>query len=200
MMQTVGVDELVAAAAKGDQSAWSVLVERYLPLVYPIVRRYRLSDKDAEDVSQTVWLRLVEQLGVIRDARALARWLAAATRHEVLAVLGMKRGGGGAPQPTGWSFGRQFDPEVLEGDQLTAELGGTLRAGLAQLGPESREMLLLLVADPPISDAEISRRLAIPIGSIGSAMSRSLAQLRATPAVQAAVSLGDGAHRVGGHR
>lgn len=199
-MERRSVAELLAAASVGEQAAWEGLVERYLPMVFSIIRGAHLSGKDAEDVSQTVWLRLVEQLGVIRDARALARWLAAATRHEVLAVLGMKRGGGGAPQPTGWSFGRQFDPEVLEGDQLTAELGGTLRAGLAQLGPESREMLLLLVADPPISDAEISRRLAIPIGSIGSAMSRSLAQLRATPAVQAAISLGDGAHRVGGHR
>ena len=54
MMQTVGVGELVAAAARGEQAAWNALVERYLPLVFSIVRRYRMSDKDAEDVSQTV--------------------------------------------------------------------------------------------------------------------------------------------------
>ncbi len=199
-MERRSVAELLAAASLGEQAAWEGLVERYLPMVFSMIRDARLSDKDAEDVSQTVWLRLVEQLDVIRDARALARWLSAATRHEVLAVLGTKRGGHGAPRPPGWSFGRQLDREVLDGEQLAAELGSALRAGLAQLGPESREMLLLLVADPPISDAEISLRLAIPIGSIGSTMSRSLAQLRATPAVQATIALGDAAHRVGGHR
>ena len=199
-MERRSVAELLAAASLGEQAAWEGLVERYLPMVFSMIRDARLSDKDAEDVSQTVWLRLVEQLDVIRDARALARWLSVATRHEVLAVLGTKRGGHGAPRPPGWSFGRQFDSEVPDGEQMVAELGSALRAGLAQLGPESREMLLLLMADPPIGDAEISRRLAIPIESIGSTMSRSLAQLRATPAMQATISLGEAAHRVGGHR
>ena len=90
-MQTVGMGELVAAAAQGDQRAWAALVERYVPLVYSIIRRYRLSDKDAEDVSQTVWLRLVEHLGAIREPQALPGWLATTTRHEALGVLRSKR-------------------------------------------------------------------------------------------------------------
>ena len=199
-MDRRAVAELLAAAALGDQGAWEGLVERYLPLVYSIIRRARLSDKDAEDVSHTVWLRLVEHLDSIRDSRALAGWLSATTRHEVLAVLGTKPEGDPATQPAGGSFGRHIDTEALDNELLRAELGGALRAGLAQLGPESRELLLLMVADPPISDEEISRRLAIPIGRIGSTMSMSLTQLRATPAVQAAILLGDASHQVGGHR
>ena len=62
-------------ARKGDQQAWDALVERYSPLVWSICRRYRLSDADAEDVFQTVWMRLVEQLDSLRDPAALS-WLA----------------------------------------------------------------------------------------------------------------------------
>ncbi|MBN6052407.1 sigma-70 family RNA polymerase sigma factor, partial [Nonomuraea sp. RK-328] len=66
---------LVTRARKGDQGAWNELVERYLPLVWSICRRYRLSRPDADDVAQTVCLRLVEHLAVLRVPAALPGWL-----------------------------------------------------------------------------------------------------------------------------
>ena len=53
---------LVTRARSGDRQAWDLLVERYSPLIWSICRRYRLDGADAEDVGQTVWLKLVEQL------------------------------------------------------------------------------------------------------------------------------------------
>ena len=185
MMQTVGVGELVAAAARGEQSAWTALVQRYLPLVYSIIRRYRLSDKDAEDVSQTVWLCLVEHLDAIREPKALPGWIATTTRHEVLAVLGAKRRTDPMDPTASWLLDLQGNFVDLDDELLRAEAATALRNGLAELEPEQRTLLLLLVKDPPVSYGEISRITGMPVGSIGPTRARCLKKLRATSSVQA---------------
>ena len=62
MRQDSVVPDLVVRARAGDERAWGALVERYAPLIWSICRRHRLSDADAEDVGQVVWMRLVDQL------------------------------------------------------------------------------------------------------------------------------------------
>src|SRR5664279_2591374 len=76
------VAELVHAAKRGDRRAWNSLVARYSPLVASVARGYRLSPSDTEDVSQTVWLKLVQNLAHLREAKALPGWLKTTTQHE----------------------------------------------------------------------------------------------------------------------
>jgi DNA-directed RNA polymerase specialized sigma24 family protein len=78
------VDELVRAARHGDQSAWNAIVDRFLPLVAALIARHRIHGAEAEDVNQTVWLRLVEHLDDLREPKALAGWIATTTRNECL--------------------------------------------------------------------------------------------------------------------
>ena len=82
------VVDLVSAAKAGDQGSWNALVDRYLPLVTAVIARYRLPQSDANDVNQTVWLRLVEHLEDLREPRALPGWLATIARNESLRVSG----------------------------------------------------------------------------------------------------------------
>jgi DNA-directed RNA polymerase specialized sigma24 family protein len=49
----------------------------------------------------------------------------------------------------------------------------------------------LLIADPPLSYAEISARLGIPVGSIGPNRSRCLAKMRRYPAIAALINSGE---------
>src|SRR5512138_2838796 len=77
---------LVARATQGEQTAWDGIVERFAPLVWSICRGFRLTDADANDVGQNVWLRLVEYLPRLREPAALPGWLATTTRHECLRV------------------------------------------------------------------------------------------------------------------
>src|SRR5262249_27060553 len=89
----------------------------------------------------------------------------------------------------------------IDGDLLAAERHEVLRRGLAELPQEHRELLLLLANDPPYSYAEISRRLDIPIGSIGPTRGRILDKLRQTTAVRAYMeATREAAHTAGGER
>jgi RNA polymerase sigma factor (sigma-70 family) len=92
MSEDRSVTDLVARARNGDKRAWDDLVERYAPLVWSICRRHQLSDADAGDVQQSVWLQLVSQLDKIRDPVAPAGWLAATTRRECGRVQRAARG------------------------------------------------------------------------------------------------------------
>ncbi|MEH1015413.1 sigma-70 family RNA polymerase sigma factor [Micromonospora sp. CPCC 206060] len=189
-MTDPAVGSLVAAAAAGDETAWSALVRRYTPLVLAVIRRYGLDHTDALDVNQTVWLRLVEQLPRLRESDALAAWLATTTRRECYRLLRVGR----RTQP--------FDPydESVDGhvgvhllvdsaapdeDLLRAERQQALRDAFAQLPPRCRELLALLAADPPASYREVGERMGMPIGSIGPTQARCLHKLRRCPALVA---------------
>lgn len=182
--------QLVASAADGDKRAWDVLVERFGPLIWSICRRYRLSYADAEDVGQNVWLQLMGHLDKIRDPAALPGWLATVTRRECLRMAGPAK----PPQAAGYVL----DAEILADEQsgtadeelLAAERYGALREAFAALPPSGQRLIALLLQDPPVSYAEISARLDIPVGSIGPTRRRCVDKLRAYPAVAALIDAG----------
>ena len=175
--------DLLAGAAGGDQAAWDALVERYLPLVFSVVRRYRLSGHDAADVSQTLWLRLVENVATIREPRALSSWIITTTRREALRVLAAGQRMTPVDSTTGFDTAK-FDGPDTDAELLRAERHQALRDGLAQLKPEERQLMLLLIADPPPTYAEIAGRLGISVGSIGPTRGRCLEKLRSMPELE----------------
>jgi len=62
---------LVDRCRRGDREAWRELVETYSRYVYAIILRgYRLSESDAEDVFQDVFARVFERLETLRDDEA----------------------------------------------------------------------------------------------------------------------------------
>jgi RNA polymerase sigma factor (sigma-70 family) len=137
------VTDLVARARTGDRQAWDALVERYAPLIWSICRRYGLGGADAEDAGQNVWLKLVGQLGSIRESAALPGWLATTTRRECARILRAAPG----PRDAGYlrDAGTAPDDHAEAADQLLleAERHAALRQALADLPP------LLPAADRP---------------------------------------------------
>lgn len=188
------VAALVARAAAGDQRAWNELVERYAPLVWSICLRSRLNRQEIDDVGQSVWLSLVEHIGSLREPAALPGWLATTTRHECLRVLTVSGRHEHAELPAedrmpGDPLAAQIDEEIL-----IAERNVALRAAFAELSPQHRELLSLLMRDPPVSYQEIHVRLDIPMGSIGPTRKRALDLLRES---QHIVALSDSAYIAG---
>jgi RNA polymerase sigma factor (sigma-70 family) len=175
---------LVKASIDRDEDAWNELVRRFAGLVAFVIRHYRLSAADTQDVSQLVWLRMVEHLGQIREPAALAGWLATTTRHECERYLRVS-GRSVAVDPSMMQEDDRAVGSEIDEMLLAAERRQVLLDGLAQLQPQQRELLLMLTADPPYAYAEISRILGIPIGSIGPTRSRVLDKLRDTDAIRA---------------
>jgi RNA polymerase sigma factor (sigma-70 family) len=180
------VADLVTAAARGDEQAWSALIDRYSPLVMTVIHRFDLARADAADVNQTVWLRLVEHLDRLREPAAIPAWIVQTTRHECLRML---------------KAGRQtrlFDPldgylaavapasdDDLDEALLRAERHQALRDAYAELPSRCQELMALLLRDPPASYEEISEQLAIPVGSVGPTRGRCVHKLRNCPALAA---------------
>lgn len=192
MRDDPSVVALVARAAGGDHGAWNELVERYAPLVWTICSRYRLSEQDTEDVGQTVWLLLVEQLGRLREPAALPGWLATTTSRECLRVVTAARKA--QPLRTGLEDAAHFvDDTVIDEEILLAERNAGLRAAFAELSPRCQQLLSMLMRDPPCSYTEISGTLGIPVGSIGPQRARCLERMRRSSALTA---LGEGEHKV----
>ena len=176
--------DLVEAAARGDRQAWKVLYERYAPLISSVCRRYGLAGSDADDVSQAVWLLLVQRLDRLREPSALPGWIGTTTKNEALRVLKSRRRIEPADPMADSRFDSTDRPELDEG-LIRADQRRALREGLRQLRPEHRQLMLLLLADPHLSYHEISRRLGIPVGSIGPTRARCLRRLRASTEVHA---------------
>jgi RNA polymerase sigma factor (sigma-70 family) len=183
------VVDLVVRAAASDERAWNELVDRYAPLVWSICVRYQLSGADIEDVGQTVWLGLVEQLASqkLREPAALPGWLATTTQRECLRVLrargkydvfGTDPDDGGLPRAADDPL---TDVTSIEAEILLAERNALLRAALASLPESDQRLLGLLLRDPPLSYAEIGDILGMPQGSIGPTRSRCLQRLSRSP-------------------
>jgi RNA polymerase sigma factor (sigma-70 family) len=177
--------DLVTRARKGDERAWDALVDRYAPLIWSICRRYRLGRADADDVGQSVWLRLVDQLDTIREPAALGGWLATTTRRECGRVVRAARGPHAAPYPLDPETIPDGQAEAARQDLLAAERHAALRQAFADLPPHGQRLIALLAADPPMPYAQISARLGIPVGSIGPTRRRCLDKMRRHPAVAA---------------
>ena len=182
------VTDLVARAKDGDRQAWDALVERYAPLIWSICRRHRLGRADADDVGQSVWLRLVDQLDRVRDPAALPGWLATTARRECLRVLCATQG----PRASLYARDVESLPDERAGlaDQglLAAERHAALREAFGQLPPNGQQLIAMLIADPPVPYADISAQLGIPVGSIGPNRSRYLDKMRRHPSVAALIN------------
>ena len=195
MHDELAVTDLVTRARNGDKQAWDTLVERYVPLIWSVCRRHRLGGADADDVGQSVWLRLVDQLDKIRDPAALPGWLATTTRRECGRVLRTARG----PRATGYPLAAENMPDeqgvTAEQELLVAETHTALREAFRQLPPRCQQLITLLTEDPSMPYAEISARLGIPVGSIGPTRRRCLDKLRRHPAITALINAGTGTAR-----
>jgi RNA polymerase sigma factor (sigma-70 family) len=180
------VSRLVRASADGAESAWNELVRRYAPLVMAVIRGFQLTATDQQDVSQTVWLRLVEHLPHLREPAALPGWLVTTTQRECGRHLRAGRRVVPVDPHTNGVMQRCVTAEP-DADMLRAELRQALRDGLSELPARDQWLLRLRAGDPPASYQEISRLMGIPIGSIGPTLRRSLDRLRESQAMQAYV-------------
>ena len=174
----MNLQQLIEAAAEGDEHAWGVIVDRFEGLIWATTRAHRLSSAEAADVTQTTWLRLLENLGRIRDPDRLGAWLATTARHECLRHIRLRARE--LPATDQSVFDLATDQSVESG-LLTRERSDALRRALTGIGERCQALLRMLAAATSPSYEEISAALGMPVGAIGPTRARCLDKLRRSP-------------------
>jgi len=168
----VDLGGLLRRAAGGDEQAWDALVDRFAGLVWAVARGHGLNQADAAEISRTTWLRLAESLSSIGVPDRLGAWLATSVRRECLLMLRQQERYFLAEQRTDWTCGDRA-LELID-DLARHGRGAALWSGFEALAPDCKALLRVLLADPPLSYAELSDVFEMPVGSIGPARARCL--------------------------
>jgi len=161
---------LVARCRKGDEAAWSELVNRFSRYVYAIIGQgFGLRAENAEDVFQEVFARAYQHLGRLRDDEAIRPWIAQLTRRLCIDQLRS----GSREQLSD----EELEPAEVDETLETLEEALAVHEALAEL-PEHCQEILDRFFTRDESYQTIGAALDIPAGTIASRISRCLAKLR----------------------
>ncbi len=162
--------KLLDACRAGDPGAWEDVLDRYERLVYSIPLRYGLSREEAADITQQVFIALLQGLDSVRDDERLGSWLATVARRQCWRVMDANR--------------REIVVDELP-DAASADPTEQwvrlewLYDGLLEMDVRCRDLLIALyLSGEQVSYEEVARRLGRPIGSIGPTRARCLERLR----------------------
>jgi RNA polymerase sigma factor (sigma-70 family) len=176
--------EAFAAFQGGDRAAFDELVALLTPLLWHTVRSQGVDPVSAEDVVQTIWMRLLHSTSSIRDPQTVVKWLLTAVRREAWRIAKRSRD---EVQRTAALFGEdghEVPTLPVQRDQTPEDLvfredrRRQLWQHVQTLPDRCRELLRVIAfADRP-DYAQIADALGMPVGSIGPTRGRCLAKLR----------------------
>jgi RNA polymerase sigma factor (sigma-70 family) len=171
-------ERLVRECCKGNQAAWSALIEKYKNLIFSVPIKFGLSREDAADIFQAVCVDLLSSLQQLREPKALPKWLMQASFHKCLRWKKDRltlAGDAEELEGRGAASGEELPEEMLF--QIQREQG--VREAMAALPSRCNRMVrMLFFEDPPRRYQEVARELGIATGSIGFIRSRCLKKIR----------------------
>jgi RNA polymerase sigma factor (sigma-70 family) len=174
-------EELIGGCLKGDQEAWSALIDKYKNLIYSIPMKLGMH-QDAADIFQSVCVDLLSELPRLREHRALPKWLMQTCYHKCLRY---QRGAERMVEldPEGTGSGGVLSPGGAEElpDHMLVQFGQEqiLRDAISELPEKCERMVRLLFFEiPPRPYEDIAEELGMATGSIGAIRGRCLVYLR----------------------
>jgi RNA polymerase sigma factor (sigma-70 family) len=160
----------------GDPSALDDLVRVMTPVLWHVVRAYRLDAEAAEDVIQTTWLAFVRRSSTILDTAAVGGWLTMTARREAWRTAkGTSRTTPTDEEELAPHLPRQRSAET---DVVDADRRQRLWGAVDGLPERCRRLLRVVAFENRPDYANLASELGMPIGSIGPTRGRCLAKLR----------------------
>ena len=173
--------DLITRCLEKDAGAWWALVRRYQRLITSITVRFGLTAEDSADVFQCVCLTLLQQLPSLRNQAKFSSWLITVTVRQCWKLRERNANANSL-------YKRELEITAETPDQaqqsieeylLTIEQQHLIRQAVESLPPLCRQLIEnLFYTDPQATYTEISRRLEIPVASIGPTRGRCLAKLK----------------------
>ncbi|MGH9805186.1 MAG: RNA polymerase sigma factor [Candidatus Acidiferrales bacterium] len=158
-------EELMLSFKNGDPLAFRELFDRYKNSIYGYVRR-RVNDPGrAEEITQDVFLALVQRRNGYHVSASFRTYLYRIALNRIASEYRKKKESDPLPEEVPAASGG--DPAVVQ----------QVREALAQLEPEQREIVLLREYQG-LSYEEIAAVLSIPVGTVRSRLFRAKMALR----------------------
>jgi RNA polymerase sigma factor (sigma-70 family) len=168
---------LVRECLKGNEEAWSALLDKYKNLIFSIPIKYGFTADDATDIFQSVCLELLSQLPNLRKPKALPKWIMQVTAHKCFHGKRQQQRTEVA-DPSDARFERST-PSRAESILREAEDEQNLRQAVSALPPRCQQLIRMLFFEEPARPyQEVARTLGIAPGSIGFIRQRCLERLR----------------------
>ena len=168
---------LVKECLRGNQEAWSSLIDKYKALIYSIPIKYSLPPQEAADVFQSTCMELLARLPELREPRALPKWLMQVAHHECYRLKRQSQrvisrdGNTDLPEPETPAIAQNL-VEQTQAEQL-------LREAMSALTPQCRRLVEMLFFEPsPRPYAEVAAALGLAVGSIGFTRQKCIERLR----------------------
>jgi RNA polymerase sigma factor (sigma-70 family) len=166
---------LVRECLRGNEQAWSMLIDKYKNLIYSIPVKYGFSPDEASDVFQAVCVELLAELPKIRKPAALPKWIMQVAAHK---CFHDKRQQLRTDQLDENHTSESVAP-AIEGILREAEEEQHLRQAMTALPPRCQQLVQMLFFEEPAREyREIAKSLGIAVGSIGFIRQRCLDKLR----------------------
>jgi RNA polymerase sigma-70 factor (ECF subfamily) len=159
--------ELLRAVARGDESAFARVYDRFSPILLGLLLRILHSRAEAEDVLQEVFLQVWQQARSFDASRGRAfTWLVTLARSRAIDRLraldsrerAAQRSADDAPPaaaPQDWA----------DAEAIRAERADAVRDALGELPDEQRQVLLLAYLEG-MSQSEIAAAKNQPLGTV----------------------------------
>src|SRR5580692_898774 len=174
-------EKLIGRCLKGDQEAWSALIDKYKNLIYSIPMKLGMH-QDAADIFQSVCVDLLSELPRLREHRALPKWLMQTCYHKCLhyqraADKLVELAPEGMDSDSALPAGNA--DELPEHMLVQLQQEQILRDAVTELPEKCERMVRLLFFEiPPRPYEDIAEELGMATGSIGAIRGRCLAHLR----------------------
>ena len=167
-------ERLVEQIREGDEAAFAALYDRYARQVFSLALGIVREPEVAEDVTQEVFLALWRGAARFDPRRGNPEaWILTLAHHRSVDALRRRR----VRQTEPLSDATAAADDPVE-EAVRALQSAQVRTALAALSPAQREALTLAYYGG-LTQQEIARRLALPLGTVKTRMRDGLLRLRA---------------------
>lgn len=162
---------------QNDRDAFARFVDRFGAQVHRLARRYARTDADAEDLTQEIFVALIQHIGSFRGEAALSTWV-----YRVALNHGMKHGSRAAARPESMEIDdlpiADTDPNRdPQNRALQSELASKVGKALHDLSDGHREVVVLHELHG-LTYQECADVLGVPVGTVKSRLFHAFGKLR----------------------
>jgi len=173
--------ELVRSCRAGSQAAWDELVDRYQRLIYSIPRRAGLSEEQAADVFQEVFLTLLQKIDEIEQPDRIRSWIVTTAKFKTWATVRGEKGfySPETEEEMESEMANLRDASPLADDVLIElEEQHLIRTALLELEERCQKIIsMIYLRDPAASYQQVAEAINVGETSISPMRSRCLKKL-----------------------